>query len=211
MDNVKNEMTESIEDDIIVSAASTPAESILETARDRVDTPATDITPLEPIMTSEAKDSNLDKEVSSKDDPSSTTKDSDADSDDEEKPKKPKPRVLKIEHDGIYTIKTLEAANFVTEWYKGLRASTPYMIRLVKIYWSMSPTRASILVLANLLKAFLPSLSLWVSKEFLDQVQHAADGRNVKFKRLIGLALLGVGTQGLEQGLNVITYVLVTT
>jgi hypothetical protein len=207
MDIAKNGMAESMEDGVVVSAASTPAESILETARDRVDTPATDITPLEPIATSDAKDSSLDKEATLTDNPSSTT---DADSDDEEKPKKTKPRVLKTEQDGIYTIKTLEAANFVTEWYKGLRASTPYMIRLIKIYWSMSPTRASILVVANLFKAFLPSLSLWVSKEFLDQVQHAADGRNVKFKRLMGLALLGVGTQGLEQGLNIITYVLVT-
>src|SRR5437762_10673600 len=41
-------------------------------------------------------------------------------------PKKTKPRVLKVKQEGIYTIKTLESSNFLREWSKGLRISSPY-------------------------------------------------------------------------------------
>jgi hypothetical protein len=126
--------------------------------------------------------------------------------DQEAKPaKKTRPRVLKVEHDGIFTIKTLEGTNFFLEWYRGLRASTPYIIRLTKLFWSLSPTRVSILVAANLLKSVVPSFQIWVTKQFLDQVHLAAAGKAWRVKRLILLALLGVGSRVCNQGLELIS------
>ena len=61
-------------------------------------------------------------------------------------PKKVKRRVLKVEQQGIFTIKTLESTNFVNEWFKGFRKSSPSILRLLKIFWKLSPTRVSILV-----------------------------------------------------------------
>jgi hypothetical protein len=119
--------------------------------------------------------------------------------------KKTRPRVLKVEHDGIYTIKTLEGTNFFLEWYRGLRASTPYIIRLTKLFWSLSPTRVSILVAANLLKSVVPSFQIWVTKQFLDQVHLAAAGKAWRIKRLILLAFLGVGARVCNQGLELIS------
>jgi hypothetical protein len=206
-----NSVETAMSEGVIVSTTTTPAESILEVATDGVETPATDIatdvTATEPKAASEADTAVVETTTTSE------TKDPEEEpkvklnEDGTPKTKKQKPKILKVEQYGIYTVKHLEASNFLAEWCKGLRASIPYMLRLIKIYWSMSPVRASILVTTSLIKAFLPTLTLWVSKEFLDQVQYAADGKVVSLKRLIVLALLGVGTKGLEQGLNIITYV----
>lgn len=124
--------------------------------------------------------------------------------------KKPKPRVLRERQQGIYTIQDLETSNMFVEWYKGLRASAPYMQRLVKTYWSLSPTYSCVLVAASLLKAVLPSFQLWIRKEFLDQVQHAAEGRPALPKKLLTLLLLRLLEQGIKQGLELTTYVLFT-
>jgi hypothetical protein len=122
------------------------------------------------------------------------------------KKKRVRPRILKTQQYGIYTIDHVESANFFEEWYKGLRASAPYIYKLLHTYWSLSPTRASLLVIANVLKAVLPSLGLWVSKGFLDQVQQAAKGSYVRPRKLAGLALLSVGLEALGQGLEILTY-----
>jgi len=122
------------------------------------------------------------------------------------KKKKFKPRVLKEKTYGIYTVQQLEAANFFVEWYKGFRASAPYMVRLTKTYFSLSPTYTVVLVGANLLKAILPSCNLWVRKEFLDQVQLAAEGKSVRGRKmilLVGLRLLDLFAR---QGLDMVTY-----
>ena len=122
------------------------------------------------------------------------------------KKKKFKPRVLKEKTYGIYTIQQLEAANFLVEWYKGFRASAPHMIRLTKTYYSLSPSYTVVLVGVNLLKAILPSCNLWVRKEFLDQVQFAAEGKSVrrgKMVLLVGLRLLDLLVR---QGLEMVTY-----
>jgi hypothetical protein len=119
--------------------------------------------------------------------------------------KKTRPRVLKVEEDGIFTIKTLEGTNFFLEWYRGLCASTPYIIRLMKLFWSLSPTRVSILVTANLLKSVVPSFQIWVTKQFLDQVHLAAAGKAWRVKRLILLTFLGVGARVCNQGLELIS------
>jgi hypothetical protein len=119
--------------------------------------------------------------------------------------KKARPRVLKVEQDGIFTIKTLEGTNFFLEWYRGLCASTPYIVRLMKLFWSLSPTRVSILVTANLLKSVVPSFQIWVTKQFLDQVHLAAAGKAWRVKRLILLAFLGVGARVCNQGLELIS------
>jgi len=123
------------------------------------------------------------------------------------KKKKARPRVLKEEKVGIYTIQHLEAANPVKEWYKGLRITAPYMLRLMKMYWSLSPIRASLLIGTNLLNTVLPSLELWISKSLLDQVQEAVKGTKPNFKELLILSTMAVGMVVLEHGLNVVTYV----
>jgi hypothetical protein len=122
-----------------------------------------------------------------------------------EEKKKPKPRVLRERQQGIYTIQDLEAANMLVEWHKGLRASAPYMLRLIKTYWSLSPTYSSALVIASLLKAVLPSFQLWIRKEFLDQVQLAAERKPVLPGKLLALLLLRLLEQGMKQGLELTT------
>lgn len=122
------------------------------------------------------------------------------------KKKKHKPRVLKEEKSGIYTIQHLEATNFIKEWYKGFRITAPYLLRLMKTYWSLSPTRASLLIGTNLLNTVLPSLELWVSKSLLDQVHQAVKGVKPNLRELLGLAVISVGAVALEHGLNVVTY-----
>ena len=122
------------------------------------------------------------------------------------KRKKYKPRVLKEEKSGIYTVQHLEAANFVNEWYKGFRITAPYILRLMKTYWSLSPSRASLLIGTNLLNTVLPSLELWVSKSLLDQVHQAVKGVKPNLTELLGLALIAVCAVALEHGLNVVTY-----
>jgi|SRR5579859_1899972 len=122
------------------------------------------------------------------------------------KKKKVKPRVLKEEVSGIYTIQHLEAPNFVKEWYKGFSATAPYILRLMKTYWSLSPVRASLLIGTNLLSTVLPSLELWVSKSLLDQVHEAVKGSKPKLNKLLGLALIALGAVVLEHGVNVVSY-----
>jgi hypothetical protein len=207
-----NSIETAMSEGVVISTTSTPAESILEGTTEGAETPATeitvtaDMTSTEPRAASESDTTVIETTTTSKEKDPEKEPEVKLNEDGSLKIKKQKPKILKVEQYGIYTVKHLEASNFLAEWYKGLRASIPYMLRLIKIYWSMSPVRASILVTTNLIKAFLPTLTLWVSKEFLDQVQFAADGKVVSLKRLIVLALLGVGTKGLEQGLNVITY-----
>lgn len=132
----------------------------------------------------------------------------DDNSDLEKKKKKPKPRVLKEKQQGIYTVQELEAANFFVEWFKGLRASAPYIVRLTKTFWSLSPTYSSILVTANLVKVVLPSFQLWLRKEFLDQVQRAAEGKGAKLEKLFGLLVLRLCEQAMKQVLELATYML---
>lgn len=127
------------------------------------------------------------------------------------KKKKVKPRVLKEEVSGIYTIQHLEAANFIGEWYKGFSTTAPYILRLMKTYWSLSPVRASLLIGTNLLSTVLPSLELWVSKSLLDQVNEAVKGSKPKLNKLLGLALIALGTVVLEHGVNVVSYFLISS
>jgi hypothetical protein len=122
------------------------------------------------------------------------------------KPKKAKPRVLKVEQQGIFTIKTLESTNFLNQWFKGFRKSLPSIVRLLKIFWKLSPTRVSILVAVNLLKAVIPSFRVWVTKQFLDQVQRVTYGKPAQWKRMILLILLGVGIKLSNQGMDKLTY-----
>jgi len=124
----------------------------------------------------------------------------------EGKKKKPKARVVKEKVHGIYTIQQLEAANFLVEWYKGFRASTPYLIRLTKTYYSLSPTYTVVLVGANLLKAILPSMNLWVRKEFLDQVQRALEGKSVRGRKMMILVVFRILDLLTRQGLELLTY-----
>lgn len=122
---------------------------------------------------------------------------------------KVKPKVIRIHQDGIYTIKTFKSSDFLAEWYKGLRVSSPYIFRLLKIYWSLSPTRFSTLLIASIAKALLPSCSLWVTKQFLDHVQSAAIRKSVQWKAMLLLAFLSVGIRITVQGLDVLSYSIV--
>ena len=116
-----------------------------------------------------------------------------------------KPRVVKVEHKGIYTVKTFESVNILGEWVKALQTSTPYLLRLFKIFWTLSPTRVSILIAANLSKAMIPSLVVLNNKRFLDQVQRVVKGRATNWKRMILLIFLGAGIQITSHGLNVVS------
>ena len=126
----------------------------------------------------------------------------------EKKKEKRKPRVLKEKIQGIYTITEIEAANFFFEWYKGLRASAPYIVRLTKTYWTLSPSYSSALATVSLLKVALPSFQLWLRKEFLDQVQRAAEGKGVLLEKLLVLMVLRLCEQAMKQGLELATYFL---
>lgn len=125
---------------------------------------------------------------------------------DEKAKKKIKPRVLRENIQGIYSVKELEGANFFMEWFKGVRASMPYMVKLSKTYWSLSPTRASLLIIVNIWKAVLPSFDLWVDKQFLDEVQRAAEGGAAEPKKLFGLVCLRLFTRFLRQGIAYTQY-----
>jgi len=118
-------------------------------------------------------------------------------------PPKPRRRVLRVEQRGIFTVKTLESVNVVAEWIKALRVSTPYIIHLCKIFWKLSPTRVSILLVANLLKVVIPSVKMWIYKSFLDQVQRVTHGRAAQWKRMLFLAMMGVGLRITAHGLEV--------
>jgi hypothetical protein len=130
-----------------------------------------------------------------------------ADADDVEKKKKrPKPRVVKETVKGIWTIKQYESANFLVEWYKGLRASAPYLFRLAKTYYSLSRFRATVMILANLAKTALPALELYIQKEFLDTVQNAIEGKPIREVRMVELLGLKLFQVAIDQGLEVLTY-----
>jgi hypothetical protein len=122
-------------------------------------------------------------------------------------PQMSKPRVLRVEQKGIYTVKTVESVNVLTEWIKALRISTPYIIRLSKIFWKLSPARVSIVLIANLLKAVMPSLKMWIYKHFLDQVQRVTNGQAAQWRRMILLALMGAGIRIANHGLDVASYI----
>lgn len=130
-----------------------------------------------------------------------------------DKSKRAKPRIIRTTQHGIYTIKDLESANFLVEWYRGLLISSPYLVRLLKTFYSLSPTRASLLISINLIKAVLPSIQIWVTKQFLDQVQKASEkvgegGRAARNVRgLVVLGLLRVGARLGGQALEMISYV----
>jgi len=119
--------------------------------------------------------------------------------------RKYKPRVIKVEQKGIYTVKTLESINSLREWVKALRASTPYISRLLKIFWTLSPTRVSILIMAGLSKAMMPSLIILIYKRFLDQVQIVMNGQTMQWRRMILLIFLGTGVQITSHGLDVVS------
>jgi hypothetical protein len=126
--------------------------------------------------------------------------------DGEKKKKKPKPRVVKETIKGIWTIKQYESANFVVEWYKGLRASAPYLLRLAKTYYSLSPFRATAMILANLAKIAIPTLELYIQKEFLDTVQSAIEGKPIREMRMLELLGMKLFQVAIDQGLEVLTY-----
>jgi hypothetical protein len=204
---------ETVDDGVITSLSTTPASStassIVEMGTNGTKTPDSvpdvDTTTVEPAPASDFD--KMEAAATTTVDDAAVGANDEGEDDKKKKKKKERHKVLKTHMHGIYTVKTLQAANPIVEWYKGLRASSPCILRLIKIYWSMSPVRASVLVTASLLKAFLPSLSLWVNKEFLDHVQNAADGKAVRLKRLLVLAAMGVGSTALDQGLNYITYI----
>jgi hypothetical protein len=186
-------------DEAVVLASVSPEVGLTpDFAVDKKDTLSSDTT-----KDIDAKTANAD----SKEPDDETKKDTESSSKDEDKKKKTKPRVIKEKEQGIYTIQELEAANFFVEWYKGLRASAPYIIRLTKTFWSLSPMYSSALVAANLLKVVLPSFQLWIRKEFLDQVQFAAEGKEIRLDRLLVLVVLRLAEQGMKQGLEVATYI----
>jgi len=125
------------------------------------------------------------------------------------KTKKPKPRILSEKKDGIYTVQRLASDHFfLLEFYKGLRVSAPYLARVIKTYWSLSPARVSLFIGANIGKAILPSLSLWVKKGILDEVQRATEGKKVPFPKLAALIVLKLALYSMQQGLEVLTYLL---
>jgi len=138
--------------------------------------------------------------------PVKTTQTNDTSSDSESTTdRKYKPRVVKVEQKGIYTVKTFESINILQEWIKALRASNPYIIRLFKIFWKLSPTRVSILVTASLCKAVMPNLFILLHKRFLDQVQSVTNGQTTQWERMILLILLGVGVQVTSHGLDIVS------
>jgi len=118
------------------------------------------------------------------------------------KVKRPKPKVLSTKPHGIYTVYELERANFIAEWKKGLLESYPYLSRLAKTYWSLSPTRSVILILVNLAESLIPSASLYVRKSYLDQVQKAATSYVVQPRKLLALALADIGLEVLNHYLD---------
>lgn len=187
-----------------VQSDSTPVNSSLETPT--TCSSSENLTVVENIEGKETATTGEDATNSQKGDLSTSTKE--VPSSAESTPKKVKPRVLKVEQEGIFTIKTLESTNFLKEWFKGFRKSSPSIVRLLKIFWKLSPTRVSILVTVNLLKAVIPSFRVWVTKQFLDQVQRATSGKPAQWKKMIFLVLLGVGIKISNQGLDKLTYVL---
>lgn len=120
------------------------------------------------------------------------------------KPKKPKPRVLKTTEQGIYTITHLERDNSLLEWGKHFKELTPYILRLAKTFWALSPTRATILILTELAEALFPSVNLYVRKTLLDEVQRATTSRDTKSRKLVLLALANIVVETLEHSFDVI-------
>ena len=149
-----------------------------------------------------------DDEASAKDD-KGNKEETKEDAKEPPKTKKPKPRILSEKKDGIYTVQRLASDHFFFfEFYKGLRVSAPYLARVIKTYWSLSPVRVSLFMGANIGKAILPSLSLWVKKGILDEVQRATEGKKVPFPKLAVLIVLKLALYSMQQGLEVLTYLL---
>ena len=187
--------------------AITAVESTITSAETQVsDTPVEIAETSQKVVTAEATagtdETKSDETTTKADSTPETSTDSTA-----QKSKRPKARVVRTDHEGIYTIKHLESSNFFLEWYRGFIISSPYMLRLIKIFWSLSPSRAAILLSSNLLKAVLPSIQIWVTKQFLDAVEKASsDSKAVKnVKGLLLLGLLRVGTRMSEQVLEIIS------
>jgi len=128
------------------------------------------------------------------------------DNDKKKKKAKPKPRVISETIKGIWTIKYYESANFAIEWYKGLRASMPYLLRLTKTYWGLSNSLSIGIVAASIGKIALPSAELYVQKELLDGVQNAIEGKAARPRRMLALLALRLLTTTLHQGLDLVTY-----
>ena len=138
--------------------------------------------------------------------PSPANPDSKVDDEKDMHEKKHKPRILREYYHGIWTVQELEGANPLVQWYKGLRASLPSMGRLIKSYWDLSPLTSSILIIAHLVKAFFPSLQLWLRKEFLDQVQLAVDGKPINHEWLMELVIFRLAERTIKLALALITY-----
>jgi len=189
-------------DNAIVSTSSTATASTVDV------TSTTDkTTSLESseVATEDPKDKK-DDQVSGKDD-KDEKEEAKEEAKEPPKPKRPKPRVLSERKDGIYTVQKLESDHvFAWEFYKGLRASAPYIARVLKTYWSLSPIRVSLFIGANVGKAILPSFNLWVKKGILDQVQRATEGKKVAFRQLAVLIVVKLLSYSMQQGLEVLTY-----
>jgi hypothetical protein len=108
------------------------------------------------------------------------------------KPKKPKPRVLRTQQHGIYTISIMERSNFIVQWKKALLATYPYLGRLAKEYWRLSPARSMILISAYACETIIPSASIYVRKVYLDEVQKAATSASVDTRKLVGMAVADI-------------------
>jgi len=162
------------------------------------------------INTGEVTDdkSKLDKSIDTPlaTSPAKVDKNEDNEEDTMKKKKKPRPRILREYYHGIWTVQELEGANPLVEWYKGLRASLPSMGRLIKSYWDLSPLTSFILIVAHLIKAFFPSLQLWLRKEFLDQVQLAVDGKPINHEWLMELVIFRLAERTIKLALALITY-----
>jgi len=140
-------------------------------------------------------------------DPVSESKTSDDTSKAEDRGKEhAKPVVLKVEQQGVYTFKTLQGTNFFKEWYKAAKVSGPYLFRLFKLFWKQSPTRVSVLIAVNILRASIPSLTSWRVKQFLDEIQYASLGNKPRVKWLVALVFLSASQDWLLHLLNMISY-----
>jgi hypothetical protein len=117
--------------------------------------------------------------------------------------------VLRTKQLGVWTFKTLESTNFIKEWYKAARVSGPYLLRLFKLFWKLSPSRVSVMIAVNLLRAIFPSLTSWRIKQFLDEIQLASLGNPPRTKRLVALVILAGSQEWILYLLNVISYAVI--
>lgn len=190
-----------------VNSSSVSLESTIAAEKGSISARATDKQGGEMKMEGDAKEPNSSDSDRALTGETGSKRESDADADDKPKKKnKPKPRVIKERVKGIYTIKDYESANFLLEWYKGLRASTPYLVRLIKTYWGLSKPFSIGMIAASLAKIILPTAELYVQKEFLDGVQRAVEGKPVQPLRMLMFLALRLLHSSLNQALEVMTY-----